>query len=146
MKNVAAPSPAEVASVDHPSGAALAPENHALRRSAVRGVVKGGLGMFLQKVVLDDEPVLKDGHFHGFRIVALRDAPFWRGIDIRPGDVIVRVNGLAIEHPEEALEVFHSLESAAELRVFYERDGEPRELKYAIVDDEPQKRADASVP
>jgi hypothetical protein len=120
--------------------------DHTLRRSVVRSVVKGGLGLFLQRVTLDDQPVTRDGRFHGFRIAALPDAAFWRGVDLHPGDVIVRVNGMPIEHPEEALEVFHSLEVASELRVAYERQGEGREISYRIVDDEPQKRADASAP
>lgn len=120
--------------------------DHSLRRSAVRAVVKGGLGLFLQRVVLEDEPVLKEGRFHGFRIAALRDPRFWSGVDLRPGDVVVRVNGMSIEHPEDALEAFHALEVAAELRVFYEREGDGRELRYPIVDDETQKRADASAP
>jgi general secretion pathway protein C len=147
--NVAAPSTAQPASPAAPAAPVAAAEpapDHALRRSAVRGVVQIGLGYFLQKVVLDDHPVMQDGRFHGFRIAALRDSAFWRGVDVKPGDVIVRVNGLPIEHPEEALEAFRSLEVASELRVEYERDGKPRELRYAIVDDEPQKRADASVP
>ena len=136
----------EVTTVAPAEESAPAADNHALRRSVVRSVVKGGLGLFLQRVTLDDQPVMKDGRFHGFRIAALPDAGFWRGVDLRPGDVIVRVNGMPIEHPEEALEAFHSLEVASELRVAYERGGEARELSYRIIDDEPQKRADASVP
>jgi general secretion pathway protein C len=108
--------------------------------------VQGGLGLFLQKVALDDQPVMKNGHFRGFRITGLLDAGFWTGVDLQPGDVVIRVNGLSIEHPEEALEAFHSVEGATELRVAYERDGQMRELTYPIVDDEPQKRADASAP
>jgi S1-C subfamily serine protease len=150
--NATAPS-STAASSAHP----LPPEpstptgEHAVRRSQVRAVVAGGLGLFLQHVVLDDHPVTKDGHFHGFRIVALPDARFWRGVDIAPGDVIVQINGKPIEHPEEALEVFRSLDSAGEIRVDYEREGRPRQLKYVIVDDVPPApagggRADASAP
>ena len=123
-----------------------AADTHTLRRSVVRSAVKEGLGLFLQKVALEDEPVLKNGRFHGFRISALHDPGFWKGIDVHAGDVILRVNGMPIEHPEEALEAFHSLEVASELRVAYERQGERREISYRIVDDEPQKRADASAP
>ena len=45
------------------------------------------------------------------------------------------VNGFPIEHPEQAQTAFDSLEVASELRVAYERDGQARELVYAIVDD-----------
>ena len=100
----------------------------------------------MQKVALDDQPVMKEGSFYGFRIARLHDPGFWNGVDLRPGDVVMRVNGMPIEHPEEALEAFHSLEVASELRVAYERDGAARELAYPIVEDEAPKRADASAP
>jgi hypothetical protein len=118
--------------------------DHTLRRSAVHAALRAGLGAFLSKVELDDQPVRQDGKFHGFRVTALHDPSFWNGIDLRPGDVVTKVNGLPIERPEQALEAFHSLESASEVRVTVERDGAPHDIVYPIVDDE--KRADASAP
>jgi len=141
-----AQAPAAEALPEVPATGPEVASDHSIRRSAVRVVLKGGLGLFLQRVALEDQPVMKDGRFHGFRIAALRDARFWNGIDLRPGDVVVRVNGMSIEHPEDALEAFHALETATELRVFYEREGQPHELTYPILEDEPQKRTDASAP
>jgi type II secretory pathway component PulC len=120
--------------------AAAAPKDSApgaLTRSAVREAVAAGLGAFLQRVELDvDRPVFENGKFHGFRILALRGDPrFWRGIDIHPGDVVTRVNGFSIERPEEAMQAFQSLEVASELRVAFDRDGQPRELAIPIVND-----------
>ena len=60
---------------------------------------------------------------------------FWQGVDLKPGDVVFGVNGFPIERPEQAQTAFESLEVSSELRVDYERDGQPRELVYAIVDD-----------
>ena len=100
----------------------------------VHDVVSQGLGSFLQHVEISDQPVLAAGKFHGFKIAALRDA-FWQGVDLKPGDVVTSVNGFPIEHPEQAQTAFESLEVSSELRVAYERDGQPRELVYAIVDD-----------
>ena len=59
--------------------------------------------------------------------------PDW-AIDLRPGDVITRVNGQAIEHPEEADAALRSLEKAPSLKVDYEREGKPRTLELPIVD------------
>ena len=140
-KATSAPAPSARGATAAASAAPL-PAN-AIRRSALREVLAGGLGAFLQYVTLDDQPTFVAGKFHGFRIAVLRNAPFWRGVDLKPGDVITRVNGMPIEHPEEALEAFKSLEVASELRVDYERDGAPRELRFTIVEDEP-KQADAS--
>jgi hypothetical protein len=118
-----------------PEAAPLPPNT--LRRSAVKRAVAEGVGAFLQRVEVDDRPVFVAGKFHGFRIAALRGDPrFWSGVDVRPGDVVTRVNGLPIEHPEDAMQALQSLEVASELRVDYERGGEARELRFAIVDDE----------
>jgi type II secretory pathway component PulC len=120
-----------------PSSDAL-PAN-ALRRSAVREALAAGPGAFLQHVTIDDRPVFLGGKFHGFRVAGLRDASFWSGVDLRPGDVVTGVNGFPIEHPEEALEAFRSLDVSSELRVSFERDGAPRELRFAIIDDVPPR-------
>ena len=103
-----------------------------LRRAAVHAVVAKGLGYFLQRVAIDDRPVFLAGKFHGFRIAAL-NGDGWRGVDLRPGDVVIHVNGFPIERPEQAMEAFRSLDVASELRVDYERDGVPRELRFSIV-------------
>jgi type II secretory pathway component PulC len=107
---------------------------HDLARSAVHDVVAQGPGAFLQHVELSDQPVFAGGKFHGFRIATLHDAPFWQGVDLKPGDVVTGVNGFPIERPEQATTAFYSLEVSSELRVSYERDGQARELVYGIVD------------
>jgi type II secretory pathway component PulC len=128
----AAPRAAPVAA--HADKASTALPANAIARSAVQAVLSAGPGAFLQSVAIDDHPVFLGGKFHGFRIAALQ-GDSWKGVDLRPGDVVTRVNGFSIEHPEEAAEAFYSLRVASELRVEYERDGEPRELRFGIVDD-----------
>ena len=107
----------------------------AIGRSAIRNVLAAGPGAFLQKLTVDEHPVFSAGKFHGFRIAALQ-ADSFRGVDLKPGDVVTRVEGMPIEHPEEAAEAFFTLQVASELRVDYERDGVPRTLRYRIVEDE----------
>jgi type II secretory pathway component PulC len=120
-------------------GAHPLPAN-AIARSTVQAALAAGPGAFLQKVAIDEHPVFLGGKFHGFRITALQGDD-WRGIDLRPGDVVTRVNGFSIEHPEDAAEAFYSLRVASELRVEYEREGEPREIRFGIVDDVPPQEA-----
>ena len=107
---------------------------HTLSRSTVHAAVTDGLGVFLQRVEIDDHPVMTGGKFHGFRIAALRDPDYWAGVDLKAGDVVTAVNGFPIERPEQAQTAFESLDVASELHVAYERDGQPRELVYSIVD------------
>jgi type II secretory pathway component PulC len=109
--------------------------DHTLARSEIKAAVARGLGAFLQRVELADEPVFVGGRFHGFRIAALHDPSFWAGVDLKPGDVVTSVNGMPIERPEQALAAFESLETARELRVAYERQGRLAFLVYPILDD-----------
>lgn len=107
---------------------------HAVTRSAIHAAIVDGLGVLLQRVDIDDQPAMVGGRFHGFRIAGLRASAFWAGVDLKPGDVVTAVNGMPIERPEQAQAALESLEAARELRVAFERDGQPRELVYAIVD------------
>ncbi len=90
-------------------------------------------GEFFQSIDLDDRAVFADGKFHGFRLIALRDGLERSGL--QPGDVVVSVNKMPIERPEHAIAVFRSLEKAKELRVDYERNGEPKTVTVPIIDD-----------
>lgn len=121
------------ARVTAPAGDPKANPSAGIARSKVKAVVGDGPGSFLQKIVLDDRPVFVGGKFHGFRVVSLKD--FLASSELRAGDVVTRVNGMPIERPEQALEVFRALPTAKELRVSYERDGEPKELRYPITED-----------
>jgi type II secretory pathway component PulC len=102
-----------------------------LKRADVTLAIDKGLGVFLQNVMVEDFPAMKEGRFYGFRLKALN--PDW-AIDLRPGDVIVRVNGQVIEHPEEADAVLRSLAKATSLKIVYEREGKVRTLELPIVD------------
>lgn len=102
-----------------------------LRRADVKLAIDKGLGVLLQNVMVEDYPAMKEGRFYGFRLKAL--SPAW-AVDLQPGDVIVRVNGQIIEHPEEADAALRSLEKAKSLKIDYEREGKLRVLELPIVD------------
>ncbi len=108
-----------------------------LSRTAVVETVDAGLGRFLQRV--DVEPALLGGRFEGFRIVALRPADFWAGVDLAPGDIVTQVNGMPIERETQAYDAFVSLKTAKTLSVRFIRDGRPRELTLPIVGKPPAK-------
>lgn len=109
------------------------PRQQAIARADLVPVLDAGLGRFLQGV--STEASLVDGRFVGFRILSLYpNDPRFRGVDLRPGDVVTRVNGTSIERPEGAFEVWNGLRVSSELMIEYLRDGERRELRYPIVD------------
>lgn len=113
-----------------PAAPARAPITQ-LKRASVKTAINQGLGVLLQNVQVEDYPAMKEGRFYGFKLKSL--SPDW-AVDLRPGDVILRINGQSIEHPEEADAALRSLEKAPSLKIDYERDGKPRSLEIPIVD------------
>jgi hypothetical protein len=112
----------------------------ALWRKDVDEVIEAGLGKFLQRA--DLRPEMQEGVFVGFRVVELRPPAWWQGVDLVPGDVVTRVNGMPIEQPTDAHAAFESLRKSDKLVVSYLREGQPRELNYSII----QKAAPAAAP
>jgi len=117
----------------HPSEADSSPRPPpgTLWRDEVVATVDLGLGAFLGRVEVEES--LVDHRFQGFRIVALRPPEFWKGVDLRPGDIVTSVNGMSIERDTQAFEAFEQLRDAPELRVSLTREGKKRELRYRIV-------------
>lgn len=104
-----------------------------IERSALRAELSRGIGRFLQNV--KTEAVLSHGHFVGWRLLALfPKRPDVRVQGLKQGDVLLRVNGQSIERPEDFKSVWDSLETAKDLVLEIERDGQPSTLRYNIVD------------
>ncbi|HUT77194.1 MAG TPA: hypothetical protein VM285_05885 [Polyangia bacterium] len=102
-----------------------------IRRADLDALLAEGPGALLARV--ETTPVRRDGKFVGFRIAGFpKGAP--KAIDLRPGDVVRRVNGHGIERPEQYFEAFRTLEGAAEIRFEILRDDQPLELLYPITD------------
>lgn len=102
-----------------------------IKRADVRFAIDHGLGYFLQHVAFDDNAVMVNGKFHGFVLRGIDEN--WI-IDLNPGDVITKVNGIVPEQPDDADRAFRSLATATALKVEYERNGKPRTLEVPIVD------------
>lgn len=103
-----------------------------IQRAALDAVLGRGLGAFLSKVAV--EPDLVEGRFVGFRLTELHDAELFGSVDIQPGDTLVAVNGQPIERPEQAFQAWSSLRVASELTLDLLRAGQPRQLRFPIVD------------
>jgi S1-C subfamily serine protease len=108
------------------------PPKGALFRSDVNAVIDRGFPDFLQRV--DVEPRLVEGQFRGWSIVQLNPRDFWSGVDLKPGDIVTRVNDLPIERETEAFDAFESLKQSDGLRVAFQRDGQNRLLEYKFID------------
>jgi S1-C subfamily serine protease len=120
----------EGAAEPEPAAATEKRPKNTLWRDEVDRAVDGGLGRFLQRVEV--EAALDNGQFRGFRIVTLYPPSFWQEVDLKPGDVVTRVNGMPIERETQAYDAFVALKKASRLEVSYLRGAEERKLVYAI--------------
>jgi len=107
-------------------GAARAPDK--LDREALKTVLPMGLPWLLRRVW--PEEVVRENKFVGWRIVAVPEE--WTGLDVRPDDIVTRVNGKSVETPDQLWDAWTSLATATELRVTYERGSETKEITLPI--------------
>lgn len=108
------------------------PLSGGLSRSTLQQVLGRSVGDVLRRVEVEAET--RDGAFVGWRLVALPDTmPDW--FDLRAGDVVTSINGLPLQRPEEAQQVWELLQVSSEVRVDFLRDGEREALRLPVEED-----------
>jgi type II secretory pathway component PulC len=126
----AAPALADTTQSTPPAAQSVAPAGVIPRRELNR-MLDAAPGVFFQHVV--PEPRFRAGRFYGWRLAQFfpGDARF-AGVDVRAGDVVLRVNGSSVERPEQLMQVWDGLRHAHELVVELERAGVARHLRWTI--------------
>lgn len=97
-------------------------------RAGLVTIIEQGLGRVLARLKVS--PAMERGRFQGFRVNAID--PAWAHAGIQANDVLLRLNGQAIERPEQAQLAFESLRVASELALELLRDGQKVALRYRI--------------
>jgi hypothetical protein len=105
-----------------------------LRKAVVQETVKEGLGRWLSNV--DIAPALSGGRFRGWILERFYPGhPCFTDIDLRPGDIVLRINGHGLEQVNQSFTLFSSLASAGQIVVEYVRDRKPLRLVVAIAEE-----------
>jgi hypothetical protein len=107
----------------------VVPPGHLARADVDRILTTQGPPWVLRRV-LPEEVMAANGKFSGWRLVGLPEE--WKEIDLRPGDIVTRVNGLPIETPDQFWEAWKSVAAATELKINLMRDGAARQLVLPI--------------
>ncbi|MCA9617632.1 MAG: serine protease [Myxococcales bacterium] len=110
---------------------AKAPEipTGAVVRRDLEAVLREGPPWLLERVPIEE--VVEGQKFVGWRIQELPVA--WRDVDLRAGDVITAVNTLPLETPTDFWAAWTTLGVASEIKLAYQREGEPMELTIPIL-------------
>nr|AYM54426.1 hypothetical protein [Phaselicystis flava] len=127
---VAAPAPAAKPAAAKPAAAA---PGRVTRAEVDRVLTQMGPAWIFRRV-LREETFDKEGRFAGWRLTGLPQE--WIGIDLKPGDVVTKVNGSALETPDQAWEAWKSVAKLKEIRIQLERGGKAQEVVIPI-DGEP---------
>ncbi len=126
---VQAPKKADAPAQAAPAATAAAvPAGH-IARGDVEDVLRKGPPWLLRRVTMEE--VIREGKFVGWRILTLSFPDAWK-VELKPGDVVKSVNGLALERPDDLFAAWMQLHSAIELRLACEREGKPFEVAMPI--------------
>lgn len=77
-------------------------------------------------------PNFKDGVIDGYKIFAIKKGSLYEKIGLQNGDIIDTINGLKIETPDRAVQMFQQLRSEQTFTVDVRRDGQPQQFSYAL--------------
>ena len=77
-------------------------------------------------------PTVVDGRPHGFRLYAIRPRSLYARLMLQNGDRIVAVNGLALDTPDQALELYSRFRNTSRFEVEVERRGKTLRFDYVI--------------
>jgi len=125
----AQPTPAPTAAAPAaPTPPPVAP-GHLARVEVDRVLTTQGPPWLLRRV-MSEEVLRHDGKFAGWRLVGLPEE--WRGVDLKPGDVVSRVNGLPLETPDQFWEAWKSVAKATQIKIDLSRDGVARQVVIPI--------------
>lgn len=103
-----------------------------LARADLQRAMDAGPQRFMSKVMLD--PFFIDRRFVGFRLSRFYEGdPRFADLDLRRGDVVLRVNGLPIGRPNQFMHAWNEVKHAREIRVDYLRGAEKRVLRVRIL-------------
>jgi general secretion pathway protein C len=77
-------------------------------------------------------PYLEDGQTTGFELRMIQAGSLIAQLGLQKGDILREVNGLPLNSPEKALQVFGQLRQASQISIGLERKGEAMTFAYEI--------------
>jgi general secretion pathway protein C len=78
--------------------------------------------------VLRPQPVFADGKLHGYRVYPGRDARAFAALGLRNGDLVLAINGTALDDPARGNDIFSSLSNSDQARVTVMRNGQQQDI------------------
>ena len=77
-------------------------------------------------------PLKEDGQIKGFRFESIDKGSVFESLGFEKGDIIKAVDGVFIETPDQALQLYERLKGSSGFKVLVEKDGKDVELDYNV--------------
>jgi len=78
--------------------------------------------------VIRPTPYMVNGEQAGYRVYPGRDRQQFAALGLRPGDLIMDIDGQSLSDPTQAMQIFQSLGTAEQVTVTVERNGQPETI------------------
>lgn len=78
------------------------------------------------------EPNIVDGQTDGFVVRMIRPGSLFSMLGLQVGDILHDVNGVKLDTPEKALQIFQQLREAKQISISLDRQGAPQTFAYEI--------------
>jgi len=105
-------------------------ENQWLIDSRMAENARNNIGELLKSARM--EPNLVEGRTDGFIVKMIQPKSLLAKLGIQKGDVIMQVNGVELESPEKALQIFQQLREARHISIGLQRNGAPMNFDYEV--------------
>ncbi|RMF13911.1 MAG: hypothetical protein D6761_10330 [Candidatus Dadabacteria bacterium] len=107
----------------------LSPNNYVIDREQFSDLM-GNLGPLLTQARV--VPNFERGRINGYKIFAIKKGSVFEQIGLRNGDIIQAINGVSVDTPEKALQLFQQLKSETEFNLELQRGGSPLAYSYQL--------------
>jgi len=78
--------------------------------------------------IIRPQPVFANGVQRGYRVYPGRNRQQFAKLGLQPGDLVLAINGTALDDPQRGMEIFNTMGASDRVTVTVERNGQPQEL------------------
>jgi general secretion pathway protein C len=78
--------------------------------------------------IIRPQPVFANGQQRGYRVYPGRNRQQFSRLGLMPGDLVTAINGTPLDDPARGMEILQSMNSATEVTVTIERNGQPTQI------------------
>jgi general secretion pathway protein C len=109
-----------------PGGATPPPDASAMLGDRLRQMASANPAAITE--ILRPQPVFANGQQRGYRVYPGRDRQQFTRLGLMPGDLVTSINGTPLDDPARGMEILQSMNSASEVTVTVERNGQPTQV------------------